>query len=66
MEFPVYFSKKSIFFGLQEKNLAVEVSDCSRQTILTTTSQEENANISQEEKATIIIKQKFLEYVLNQ
>ena len=39
---------------------------CSRQTILTTMSQEENANISQKEKATIIIKQKFLKYVLNQ
>ncbi len=48
------------------KRFEAVIQKCSRQTILTTTSQEENANISQEEKATIIIKQKFLEYVLNQ
>ena len=39
-------------------------SECSRQTILTITSQEKIAKISQKETATIIIKQKFLKYVL--
>lgn len=37
---------------------------CQRQAIITITSQEKIAKISQKETATIIIKQKFLKYVL--
>ena len=47
--------------GCRTKSAAIH---CQRQAILTITSQEKIAKISQKETATIIIKQKFLKYVL--